>query len=97
MVYLAPRLNHMPKLISKQTEPRAITTYRHRRRHVHCAGIGMPVLKMFTSYLEGRLEPHADPCVEALYRLYIGIADGMSVAGMRVPVLKTTASERRSF
>ena len=25
------------------------TTYRHRRRHVHCAGMGMLVLKMTAS------------------------------------------------
>ena len=23
-----------------------VTTYRHRRRHVHCAGMAVPVLKM---------------------------------------------------
>ena len=27
----------------------AITTYRHRRRHVHCVGMGVPVLKTTTS------------------------------------------------
>ena len=32
-----------------------------------------------------------------LYRLYIGIADGMSIARVGVPVLKMAASERRSF
>ena len=34
----------------------------------------------------------------ALYRLYIGVADGMVYcAGMDVPVLKTTTSARQSF
>ena len=40
----------------------------------------------------------SDRLVAALYRLSIGIADGMSVArGVGVPVLKMPASERRSF
>ena len=27
----------------------AITIYRHRRRHIHCAGMGVPILKMTAS------------------------------------------------
>ena len=37
---------HACKHVSGHISRRKVALYRHRRRHVHCAGMGVPVLKM---------------------------------------------------
>ena len=57
-------------------------SYRHRRRHVHCAGMGMPVLKMTASPSTGMPVPAHWTCRRRCRYMALQGLPGRAVRGL---------------